>query len=225
MKRVNMTGVVAAVALLGIGGAFWAQAGPLNPPAGPVSSTGVTLTDIYDAVQGGGGGNAGSPLKWVMLVPSVQGDGIQLSGIPADAISIANVAVTSSNSFQFGGGGGGGLFVLDAFGVVVDSQTALPDLTMLLATATVLPEIKVQQYRLDSSPQMNYELVGEYVLGTAVFTGITTQESSGDIGTFKADLVMGRLCIKRAEIDQMGMIGQFRSVCWDFQTNSPCTCP
>lgn len=54
--------VTIAVCLTILGAAhILAGAGPLDPPAGPVSPTGRTLDEIYNAILGGGGGGCGLP--------------------------------------------------------------------------------------------------------------------------------------------------------------------
>jgi len=47
-----------------IAGAWLANGGDLNPPAGPVSSTMRTLDEIYDAVVSGGGSANCPPCVW-----------------------------------------------------------------------------------------------------------------------------------------------------------------
>lgn len=106
--RAGWKGGLAVVAGAAVGAlALAAMAGPLNPPAGPVSPTGKTLDEVFAAIAGASGGNPnsigvpGTARSGTMTMTATFGAGSP-QVLPVYAWSVKNMMVTPS-----GGGGAG----------------------------------------------------------------------------------------------------------------------
>lgn len=110
MNQTTMRTVLALSAVIGIGGGAFLLAGPLNPPAGPVSAGGKTTQEIYDAVTGLSG-NIGSVGGRGPAVPGANvpsGGTIAVTGNASTSFSgpITGMRLSCSSTWSTGGGGG-----------------------------------------------------------------------------------------------------------------------
>lgn len=211
MSRTTAAAIV--LATIGAAGVFYASAGDLEPPAGPVAPTMVTLDQIYDEVRGGGA--SASEARYYMQAAGINGDVDDLAGIPADSIAVFSLNFAGSVAF---GGGGAGAFTISPIEVTIPVDSALPQLLRDAAVGTVLSEITVERY---VTPQGS----GPIVVEEWVFTGVRLTElevAADDAGMARVMFVPMRIESRIAEMNPDGSIGSFRVFCWDVAANLPC---
>ena len=218
MQRSTIKGLAAAAVAVGVCGAFFAQAGPLNPPAGPVSPTGVTLTDIYDAVQDIEVGLGADPSLWVIRAPGLTSDDMY-PGIPADSVVIDELRTAFSN--ETSGGQTAPRLMQDHFSFAMGFGEPVVKLLEQCASGMHIATFHIERYQYMGG-QSGYVLVASYELGTVYITGFETNVL-GEVGP--ADVVVTletrTMEFKMRSIMGNGSPGPYSIMTWDFMTNTP----
>jgi len=225
--KIRSTAVAAGVALaLGLSGLFVVRAGDLDPPAGPVAPTMVTLDDIYGAITAGPSAPT-STTTYVMQVQGVRGE-INEPPFPNDSIPIDTVQFGAARTFTGGGGGGGGFTATTFSDITVSGplDSALPQLMVAVVGGSL--DVKIQGYTTNNT-NGNLELFSEVILARSTVLSVSSsgsdlvENSSGASVSFFIDT----LCIKHAPIDPVtgAVDGPFEEFCWNVATNSSCACP
>ncbi|MBX3390495.1 MAG: type VI secretion system tube protein Hcp [Phycisphaeraceae bacterium] len=161
-----------------IGAAAFVIAGPLNPPAGTVSSTGKTTQEIYDAVQsvnssvGGAGRGEGVPgadmQAGTIDIPAV-------SGFPKITAPIVGMTCDLAYTAQTGGGSNGQA-TLTEFSVLRNLDPGSVSTFRVITAGTHLQTVTVKLTNASGNI--------EYKLTDAVLTRVTTQLIQRADGTF-----------------------------------------
>lgn len=170
----------ALLTVLGAGSVVaWVIAGPLNPPSGPVTSTGKTTQEIYDAVQG-----VGTTVTGAGRVEGVPGANTSagtldlpvIGPFPKSTTPIVGLTFDMTYTSSSGGGGSSGVASLAKFAVVRDlDQTAIAPFRAL-STGMHLQSVTV---KLNSPSGLI-----TYKISDAVVTGDTVKLVQRADGTF-----------------------------------------
>ncbi len=221
MKPVTLTCVAAAAVVLAAGGSFLARAGDLNPPPGPVSPTMVTLDDILAAVQGTGT-TGGLDITYVMQMPGIDGEIDGVPPFPNDSIPVN--AYSFAGSINFGGGGGAGALSFGGLGVTLPTDSSTPQIFLRLAQGFTFSEVTLQGYVLNQQSGA-LRLFQEITLIGANIETMNAASDAGSLGLQDLNFVTQRLCLRQAPVSPTGDVGSFQESCWNFATNSSCSCP
>ncbi len=219
MKTTTLSGVVAAAAVLAIGGAFYANAGDLNPPAGPVGSTMVTLEDIHDAIRGGEATEGDR--TYYMQVAGIAGESGSVPGLPSgsirvDDLSLSLIAPPLLPDVP-------GALQKPSVIVMIPFDTTAPQFYLQMAFGQALADVVIQQYREIGGPAP--VLVQEWTLKSVLVEDFEVRAEGTTSGTARVAFTPRELCMKSRVVNPNGTLGQYQSFCWDFRTLSTCTCP
>jgi type VI protein secretion system component Hcp len=146
IKRAQKFGVGAGVlAAVGVGVVI---AGPLQPPAGPVTDTDPDLGQILTAVQGAGGSSCGKAPALAGLDSSAQ---MTIAGL--GTFDVLEFTLGAQAMFQ--SGGGGGAFTSAARDITVTRvfDRWSPELFRALVTGQQFTDARIEQ----GSPQARFE--------------------------------------------------------------------
>lgn len=155
----------------------WVTAGPINPPSGPVTSTGKTNQQIFDAVQGVSASNSGTGRIAALAGRDEFGGEIDFAaatGIPARSTTIVGAKVDLM--VPLSGGQPTGRAQLREFTVVRDvgSHTYAP--FRGLTSNVVFPEITVRL--------INSEGLIAYTLKKVRIASVVVEHKQRTDGTF-----------------------------------------
>jgi len=220
MNKTTLTSVAAATTVLAIGGAFYANAGNLNPPAGPVSSTMVTLDDIHDALQGEAepvGNNT-----YYMQVAGIAGETSMIPGVPPGSIAVHEYELSSFAEIV-GGGAGVAQMQLSPIAVTIPQDTTTPLFYARIASGAQISDVVIQQYRDIGGPAP--VLLQEWALKDVNVVAFNPSARGTTAGSVALEFWPVSLCIKSRMVNINGSLGPFESFCWNFQTSSTCSCP
>ncbi len=215
-----------AVLALGLSSLFVVRAGDLDPPAGPVSPTMVTLDDLYGAITAGPSAPE-STITYVMQVLGVRGE-INEPPFPNDSIPIDSVQFGAGRTFVGGGGGGGGFSNTSFSDVAVSGplDSALPQLMVAVVGGSL--DVTIQGYTTNNT-NGNIELFTEIILAQSTVLSVSSSGSDLSTGSSGASVsfFIDTLCIKQAPVDPVtgAVSGPFEEFCWNVATNSNCNCP
>jgi len=210
MKLTTVSGVAVATAVLGIGGAFYANAGDLNPPAGPVDSTMVTLDDIYNEVRGVDPADA--PVEYYMTIPGIQGELVGVPGIPNNSVQLDELSFNLRAPFLSGGGGGGGIgpLRLNSFDITIPFNTTMPQFMSKMAMGAGTDGVELRGRTTGAGPSQEVMRVR--------LDGVYFEE-------YTAAGAQAHVTLVAAQMDVLAMSpdgNQTGAFCWNFQAATNC---
>jgi len=195
----------AGAAVLALSFACSAPAGDINPPAGPVTPTMVTLDDIYDEVRGDDAG-AGNH-SYYMQIDTINGEVDGVQGVPPDSIGVNRFVLSSQTEAA------GGRFELDPILIELSQDTTTPQLFTAIATHRIIPEMTIQGYvRGPGAAQPT--LVQEWVLTNVALTRLDAAAGGSEAGGTLIELVAQEICMEYWELRDNGSLGQSHLSCW-----------
>lgn len=145
MDTTSRTALIATATV--VAAAAFLVAGPLNPPAGPVSAGGKTTQEIYDAVTGLSG-NIGAVGGRGPAVPGANipaGGTISVSGGPPGTFSsaITGMRLAGSATFSSGGGGSGTIRTLNPVTVTREIRSGTTRSFRLFAAGSPVQSVTI----------------------------------------------------------------------------------
>ena len=201
MKPITSLGA----ALLALSFASGAHAGDLNPPAGPVTPTMVTLDDIYDEVRGDEAGPGNH--SYYMQIDTINGEVDGVQDVPPDSIAVNRFVMMSSRDAS------GGRFELDPILIELAQDTTTPQLFTVISTGRIIQEMTIQGY-VQGPGAARPTLVQEWVLTNVVLTRLDAAAGGSEAGGALIEVVAQEICMEYWELRDDGSLGASQMSCW-----------
>jgi hypothetical protein len=208
MSTARFTKGLLLAAALGTAGAFYANAGDLNPPPGPVSPTGVTLTEIADAVAGVqnsvdnlGGSSAPADLVFGLSIPGSAGEGDPSGIIDPTSTLVFDYDLAFEIPVSPGAGGGSVSFGapgVTRFALLVNIDAAYPGFYDAIALNGIFPSLTLRGYEAGPGAPELREIVE---VSNASIVGLEETATRSGQRALRLDfIVTGQICIERIPV-------------------------